>query len=452
MMSFVPITYAEDEAPPAEATPEEPAADEPADPVADYKELLEGQGEYAEAYDFFTTSMLWTVIAAALVFLMHLGFATLESGLCQQKNVVNVLFKNVFIISIGIVSYAVIGFNTHYPGDFNGWLSFGSMIGDLNADGGNTWGYGGLALAMTGYGDFIFQAMFAATGATIVSGAVAERVKLSSFMIFAVLFVGIAYPVAGSWHWGGGYLASLDVAFKDFAGSTVVHAFGGFGALACVLVLGPRKGKYQSDGSIKPIPPHSFPLAAIGVFLLMFGWYGFNGGSVLSAEPGALGLVFTTTTLAACTGALGAIATSWLTMKKPDLSMGLNGILAGLVGITANADVVSVGDSLLIGLIAGGIVVVSIIAFDKAKIDDPVGAISVHGVCGIWGTIAVAIFGEGFSMATQIKGAVLVSAFAFGFAFIVFYALKATIGVRVTEEEEDRGLDISEHGQEAYGE
>ena len=454
MFSLTPALTAQDDPAPAETPAAEAPAEEAEDPVADYKELLAGQGEYAEAYDFFTVSMLWTVIAAALVFLMHLGFATLESGLCQQKNVVNVLFKNVFIISIGIVSYAFIGFNTHYPGFEDGekWLKIGGMIGDLNADGGSTWGYGGLGLAMTGFGDFIFQAMFAATAATIVSGAVAERIKLPSFMIFAVLFVGLAYPIAGSWHWGGGYLSQLEVPFKDFAGSTVVHAFGGFGALACVMILGPRKGKYQKDGSIKPIPPHSFPLAAIGVFLLMFGWYGFNGGSVLSAEPSALGLVFTTTTLAACAGALGAIATSWFMMKKPDLSMGLNGILAGLVGITANADVVSVSDSLLIGLIAGIIVVVSIIAFDKARIDDPVGAISVHGVCGIWGTIAVAIFGEGdFSMATQIKGAVLVSAFAFVFSLIVFGALKATLGVRVSEEEEDRGLDISEHGQEAYG-
>jgi len=391
--------------------------------------------------------MLWTVIAAALVFLMHLGFATLESGLCQQKNVVNVLFKNVFIISIGVITYALFGFNTHYPGDFNGWFSWGSMIGDLNADGGNTWGYGGLGLAMTGYGDFIFQAMFAATGATIVSGAVAERVKLGAFMIFAVLFVGVAYPIAGSWHWGGGVLAEMG--FKDFAGSTVVHAFGGFGALACVLVLGPRKGKYTENG-IKPIPAHSFPLAAIGVFLLMFGWYGFNGGSVLSAEPGALGLVFTTTTLGATAGALGAIAISWFMLKKPDLSMALNGILAGLVGITANADVITVTGAIIIGFIAGVIVVVSIVSLDKFKIDDPVGAISVHGVCGIWGTIATALFADGFDFMVQLKGAVLVSVFAFAFAYIVFSILKAIIGVRVSEEEEERGLDIAEHGQEAY--
>lgn len=425
---------------------EDAPAEEEAGPVDDYMELLEAQGDYAPAYDFFTTSMLWTVIAAALVFLMHLGFATLESGLCQKKNTVNILFKNVFIISIGVLTYAFFGFNTHYPGDFNGWFSWGGMIGDLNADGGNTWGYGGLGLAMTGFGDFIFQAMFAATGATIVSGAVAERVKLSSFMVFAVLFVGVAYPVAGSWHWGGGVLSELG--FKDFAGSTVVHAFGGFGALACVMVLGPRRGKYTENG-IKPIPAHNFPLAAIGVFLLMFGWYGFNGGSVLSAEPGALGLVFTTTTLAACAGALGAMFTSWFALKKPDLSMALNGILAGLVGITANADVVSVGSAIIIGAVAGIIVVFAITFFDKSKIDDPVGAISVHGVCGIWGTLACAIFAD-FDFMVQLKGALLVSVFAFVFAYIVFTVLKAVMGVRVSEEEEERGLDITEHGQEAY--
>ena len=431
---------------PAHADDHEEAPAEEAGPVDDYLELLEAQGEYAPAYDFFTTSMLWTVIAAALVFLMHLGFATLESGLCQKKNTVNILFKNVFIISIGILTYAFFGFNTHYPGDFNGWFSWGGMIGDLNADGGATWGYGGLGLAMTGFGDFIFQAMFAATGATIVSGAVAERVKLSSFMVFALLFVGVAYPIAGSWHWGGGVLSELG--FKDFAGSTVVHAFGGFGALACVLVLGPRRGKYTESG-IKPIPAHNFPLAAIGVFLLMFGWYGFNGGSVLSAEPGALGLVFTTTTLAACAGALGAMFTSWFALKKPDLSMALNGILAGLVGITANADVVSVGSSIIIGAVAGVIVVFAITFLDKSKIDDPVGAISVHGVCGIWGTLACAIFAD-FDFMVQLQGALLVSAFAFIFAYVVFSILKAVMGVRVSEEEEDRGLDITEHGQEAY--
>ena len=415
---------------------------------ADYLALLEAQGDYAYAFDFFTTSMLWTVIAAALVFIMHLGFATLESGLTQQKNAVNIMFKNVFIISIGILSYAVIGFNTHYPGDFNGWLAFGSYIGDLSGPGMDDFGYGGVGLAMTAYGDFIFQAMFAATAATIVSGAVAERVKLGSFMIFATLLVAIGYPVVGSWHWGGGWLGGLEGGFYDFAGSSVVHAFGGFAALACVIVLGPRTGKYV-DGKIKPILGHNMPLATIGVFLLFLGWFGFNGGSVLSANPAGIGLVFTTTALAASAGAVASIIVSWLFLKKPDLSMALNGILAGLVGITAGADAMGPGAAIIVGAIAGVIVVFSIIFFDKIKIDDPVGAISVHGVCGIWGTLAVGIFGGAVFM-TQLIGTVAVSIAAFAFSLVVFGILKVLIGVRVSPEEEAKGLDLSEHGQEAY--
>jgi Amt family ammonium transporter len=328
------------------------------------------------------------------------------------------------------------------------------MIGDLNADGANTFGYGGAGLAMTGFGDFIFQAMFAATAATIVSGAVAERVKLGSFMIFATLLVGIAYPVVGSWHWGGGWLSGLngDAGFKDFAGSAVVHAFGGFAALACVIILGPRAGKYV-DGKIRPILGHSMPLATIGVFLLFLGWFGFNGGSVLSADPSGIGLVFTTTALAAAAGALGSILVSWVFLKKPDLSMALNGILAGLVGITACADIVSVVGALIIGLIAGIIVVFSIIFFDKIKIDDPVGAISVHGICGIWGILACAFFDvtdSGYTIFGQLTGVFAVALAAFVFSLIVFGILKVTIGVRVSPEEEAEGLDIGEHGQEAY--
>ncbi|TVP75292.1 MAG: ammonium transporter [Puniceicoccaceae bacterium] len=422
--------------------------------AGDYLALLEAQGEYAYAFDFFVISMLWTVIAAVLVLLMHLGFATLEAGLTQSKNAVNIMFKNVFIISIGIITYALVGFNTHYPeGDWiiEGFLSFGGFIGDLNADGGDTFGYGGVELAMTGFGDFIFQAMFAATAATIVSGAVAERVKLGSFMIFSTLLVAVAYPIVGAWHWGEGWLGELgggDAAFYDFAGSTVVHAFGGFAALACVIILGPRAGKYV-DGKIRPILGHSMPLATIGVFLLFIGWFGFNGGSVLSADPTYIGLVFTTTALAASAGALAAIAISWIFLKKPDLSMSLNGILAGLVGITAGADAMGPGAAMVVGAVAGAIVVFSIIFFDKIKIDDPVGAISVHGVCGIWGTLAVAFFG-GASFMSQLIGAVTVSLAAFFFAAVVFYALKLTIGVRVSPEEEAEGLDIGEHGQECY--
>ncbi len=449
------VALAQDD--PAPAAEAEAAAEEEDPDVAlkaDYDALVAEQGDYAYAFDFFTISMLWTCIAAALVFIMHLGFASLETGLTQSKNTVNILFKNSFIIAIGLITYALIGFNTHYPGDFNGWFSIGGPIGDLNADGGNTFGYGGVSLAMTGYGDFIFQAMFAATAATIVSGAVAERVKLPSFMIFAVLLVGLAYPVVGSWHWGGGWMGGLngEAGFKDFAGSAVVHAFGGFAALACVIVLGPRAGKYTPNG-IKPIVGHSMPLAAIGVFLLFLGWFGFNGGSVLSAAPGPLGLVFTTTALAACAGAIGAMTISWILLKKPDLSMTLNGFLAGLVGITANADIVSAMGSMVIGLIAGALVVVSVLFFDKIKIDDPVGAISVHGVCGVWGILACALFDttdSGFTIVGQLVGVFAVGAAAFVFSLVLFIILKVTIGVRVSAEEESEGLDVAEHGAPAY--
>tara|TARA_B100000809_G_scaffold215819_1_gene221186 strand:+ start:1 stop:891 length:891 start_codon:yes stop_codon:yes gene_type:complete len=294
--------------------------------------------------------------------------------------------------------------------------------------------------------------MFAATAATIVSGAVAERVKLSSFMIFATLLVGIAYPISGSWKWGAGWLDQKG--FYDFAGSSVVHAFGGFAALACVLVLGPRKGKYTKEGT-KPILGHSMPLAVIGVFLLWFGWFGFNGGSVLNADPVLVSYVCVTTAIAAAFGGFSAMITSRVTLKKPDLSMALNGILAGLVGITAGADSVTIGAAAIIGLIAGALVVFSILFFDKIKIDDPVGAISVHGICGIWGTLAVGLpffngGSESLSFGTQLLGTVTISAWAFIFSFVVFFILKLIMGVRVSEEEENEGLDVAEHGSPAY--
>ncbi|MGI9240609.1 MAG: ammonium transporter, partial [Verrucomicrobiales bacterium] len=313
------------------------------------EQLVAVEGYFDRYLDspFFGLSNLWVLICAFLVFLMHLGFSTLESGLTQSKNTVNILFKNVFIISSGLLLYWIWGFNAMYPGD--GW-----MIGDIFAMG-SPWdgapgdngdlSYGGTSLLMTGWTDFLFQAMFAATAATIVSGAVAERVKLPAFMIFAVLLVGIAYPISGGWKWGAGWLD--DMGFYDFAGSSVVHAFGGFAALACVLVLGPRKGKYTSSG-IKPILGSSMPLATIGVFLLWLGWFGFNGGSVLSADPALISYVCVTTALAASAGALASIVVSWTVLKKPDLSMALNGILAGLVGITAGADSVGIWPAIFI--------------------------------------------------------------------------------------------------------
>ena len=400
------------------------------------------------AYPKFMVDNLWILIAAALVFLMHLGFATIESGLTRQKNTVNILFKNVFIISMGVLTYAFWGFNSMYPGDFNGWFALGTPIAN---------GFEGAdALAnmtnnyadYTYWADFIFQAMFAATAATIVSGAVAERIKLGSFMIGATVLVAIAYPITGSWKWGGGW---LDVAgFYDFAGSTLVHAFGGFAALAAVILLGARKGKYV-NGQIKPILGHSMPLATIGAFLLFLGWFGFNGGSVLSADPGLVSLVFVTTAMAGCAGGLAAMAASKIFLQKPDLSMALNGLLAGLVGITAGADVISPMSSIIVGAVAGVLVVLSVVALDKAKIDDPVGAISVHGTCGIWGTLAVGIFGAGdFTFFTQLKGTVAISLFAFFASLIVFGLLKFTVGLRVSEQEEEEGLDVGEHGVSSY--
>lgn len=394
----------------------------------------------------FMIDNLWVLVSAFLVFMMHLGFATLESGLTRAKNTVNILAKNTGIVAIGLLTYATVGFGLMYPGtEFAGGVfGFGGLW--LNPpEGGMTPSYGDY----TYWTDFIFQGMFAATAATIVSGAVAERIKLSTFLIFSTIYVALVYPVVGMWKWGGGWLDELG--FHDFAGSTLVHSVGGWAALAGIIVLGARSGKYV-NGQVKPIPGHSLPLAAIGVFLLWFGWYGFNGGSVLSADPAGVSLVFVTTSLAAAAGVLGAMFTSWAVQKKPDLSMALNGSLAGLVGITAGADCVTPGASVFIGLVAGILVVVAVLAIDqKLKLDDPVGATSVHLVCGVWGTLATGIFGTGKSFGAQLTGVLAVGATCFIAAFLLFTVLKALMGLRVSEEEEMRGLDIGEHGMEAYG-
>ncbi len=398
--------------------------------------------------EMFTVNNTWMLVATFLVFIMHLGFACLESGLTQAKNTVNILFKNIGVISIGLLTYAFIGFNLMYPGDFSigqffGFAGFGL---DPGPDG-NTVAYADGAY--TYWTDFIFQAMFAATAATIVSGAVAERIKLGSFLVFTTIYVALIYPIAGSWKWGGGWLDQMG--FYDFAGSTLVHSVGGWAALAGVIVLGPRLGKYVK-GQPRPIAGHSMPLATIGVFLLWLGWFGFNGGSVLSADPALVSLVFVTTSLAAASGVIGAMIASWTVQHKPDLSMVLNGSLAGLVGITAGADVVSVNSAMIIGLVAGFIVVAAVLFIDRARLDDPVGAISVHLVCGIWGTLAVGIFGgSDFSVVTQLIGVLAYGAFALPAALLIFLALKATMGLRVSEDEERMGLDVGEHGMEAYG-
>ena len=405
---------------------------------------LPGQPDNYVSPEMFALNNLWILIAAFMVFIMHLGFSTLEIGLTRSKNSINILFKNVAILSIGITTYAFCGFNLMYPGDFNGifgFSGFGLSVPD-GSDGLINYSNG----QYTYYSDFIFQAMFAATAATIVSGAVAERIKLTSFLLFSLLFVGFVYPWLGSWKWGGGWLDRLG--FYDFAGSTIVHSVGGWGALIGAYMLGPRIGKYTKSG-IKPIMGHNIPLAAVGVFLLWFGWYGFNGGSVLSADPELVSKVFVTTTLSAAAGIIGTIVMSWLVFKKFDLSIILNGSLAGLVGITAGADVVSLSSSCLIGFVSGIVVFSSIIFFDKVKLDDPVGAISVHLVCGVWGTIAVGIFSE-YSLLTQIIGVLAYGSASASLAFLFFYFIKLGFGIRVERDEEIKGLDISEHEMESY--
>ncbi|MEX0648031.1 MAG: ammonium transporter [Balneolaceae bacterium] len=398
-------------------------------------------------YPKFIIDNLWILIAAGMVFIMHLGFASVESGLTQSKNSVNVIYKNVFILCTGILTYAFMGFQIMYPGEFNGILGFGGFgIGMDPSDpvGMFTSAYGE---EMTIWSDFIFQGMFAATAATIVSGCVTGRIKLTSFMLFGAILVGFLYPVTGSWLWGGGWLA--DLGFYDFAGSTLVHAVGGFAGLACVMILGARKGKFIA-GKVNIIPGHSIPLATVGVFLLWFGWFGFNGGSVLSADPVAVSFVFVTTALAASAGALASMLTTQFVFKSLDAPMALNGILAGLVAITAGADVISPLAAVLVGAIGGILVVMAITFFDRIKIDDPVGAISVHGVCGIWGTLAVGIFVPEVSFWTQLLGTTAVVAFTFAASYGVFSAIKAVFGVRVTDEVEGAGLDLSEHGNVAY--
>jgi Amt family ammonium transporter len=395
----------------------------------------------------FVANNVWMMLAAGLVFIMHLGFATLECGLTRAKNTTNILFKNTFIVCAGILTYYVCGFNLMYPGDLNGWLGFAGFGLDPGPEG-NTIGYadGGY----TYWTDFLFQAMFAATAATIVSGAVAERIKLPSFMVFSTIFVGLVYTIAGSWKWGGGWLDAAG--FYDFAGSTLVHSVGGWGALVGAFLLGPRLGKYAKDGRIHPIPGSNLPMATIGVFLLWLGWFGFNGGSVLSADPEATSRVLVTTCLAASAGAMTAIFTSWTMASKPDLSMALNGILAGLVGITAGADVVSPLSAIVIGLIAGALVVGSVLFFDRVRIDDPVGAISVHLVCGVWGTLAVGIFSTNpeHTLGAQLLGIAAYAAFTALSAALIFLGVRAAMGLRVSEEEELEGLDFGEHGMHAY--
>ena len=399
----------------------------------------------------FTANNVWMMLATALVFFMHTGFAFLEIGLTRQKNTINILFKNIFIITGGLLLYYAFGFNLMYPGFEDGDLGLikfagfgiaapeGGMTAEY-ADGGYTW-----------WTDFLFQGMFAATAATIVSGAVAERIKIGSFMIFTVIYVGLVYPIVGAWKWGGGFLDSWG--FYDFAGSTLVHSVGGWAALIAITLLGARIGKFGKDGKPNAIPGHSIPMATAGVLILWLGWFGFNGGSVLSADPELTSLVLVTTSLAAAAGGFGAMITSTILYKNLDLTMFLNGILGGLVGITAGADLMSPNEAVVIGFLAGIIIVGGVALVDKLKLDDPVGAVAVHLICGIWGTLAVGIFGNlasGAQFMTQLYGVLIVGAFCVVTSGIILGVLKVTLGLRVSKEEEVEGLDIHEHGMDAY--
>ncbi|MBO9700262.1 MAG: ammonium transporter [Sporocytophaga sp.] len=395
---------------------------------------------------------LWMMVATALMFIMHLGFATIESGLSRSKNTTNILFKNTIIPAMGILIFGLWGYNLMYPGsffegNFIGFSGFGIAAPEDNPN--------AEASSYTFWSFFLFQAMFAATATTIVSGAVAERIKIWSFILFSFLLVGIIYPIIGFWAWGGGFLQKMDIQFYDFAGSTVVHSVGGWSALAGVIVLGPRIGKYV-DNRIIPLPGHSMPLATIGAFLLWFGWFGFNGGSVLSANPKLVSLVLVTTCLSASAGAIGALTTSFITTRTIDHSMVLNGILGGLVAITAGADKMNPSEAIIIGLTSGSLVVLAVLLFDKLRIDDPVGAISVHLICGIFGTLAVGFMGDlaethgTKQLISQAIGITSTGLFVFPITYFIFILIDKTIGLRVTAKEELEGLDIGIHGMRAY--
>jgi len=401
----------------------------------------------------FTANNVWMMVCTALVFFMHLGFSFLEIGLTRQKNTINILFKNVFIICTGLLLYYIGGFNLMYPGDFNGYLGFAGF-GIPLPENGLTPDYA--SGGYTYWTDFLFQGMFAATAATIVSGAVAERIKLGGFMIFTLIYVGLVYPIVGSWQWGGGFLSTIggeNGGFHDFAGSTLVHSVGGWAALIAIYLLGPRIGKFSESGKAQAIPGHNIPLAAAGVLILWLGWFGFNGGSVLSADPAGTSLVLVTTSLAAAAGGIGAFILSAILYKNYDLTMFLNGILGGLVGITAGADLMSPNESVVIGLMAGAIIVLAVAFVDKIKLDDPVGAVAVHLVCGIFGTLAVGVFGAKAGMDQflyQLAGVGATATFCTITSFLILFTIKKTGGIMVTKEEELEGLDLHEHGMDAY--
>lgn len=448
-------------APAAEAKPVAPQID----PVT---ELAAKVGDAKVALD-----TLWVIVAGCFVFFMNLGFACVESGFCRAKNTVTIMAKNFVVFAVASVAFLLLGFGIMF-GDGNALFGTQGLWFVNGADNSPATGdaYQGVysAINWTGvplWAKFFFQLVFAGTAATIVSGAVAERVKFGAFYVFSFFMVGLIYPVIGHWIWGGGWLAKLGM--WDFAGSTVVHSAGGWAALVGAMMLGPRLGKYGKDGRMHPIPGHSIALGTIGVFVLWFGWFGFNPGSTMAADPGAIARIAVTTNTAAAGGAIAASILAWLLLGKPDLTMILNGSLAGLVAITAPCAFVSIPSSLVIGLIAGALVVLAVLFFDRVKVDDPVGAISVHLVCGVFGTLAVGVFAQDqFSpdttgngllfgggaglLVTQAIGVATVGAFVVVASFLVWALLRATLGIRVSADEEREGLDVGEHGITAYPE
>ncbi len=391
-------------------------------------------------------NFVWTLIAAFLVFLMQAGFAMVEAGFTRAKNACNIMMKNMMDFSVGALAFWAVGFGIMFGASNGGYFGttdffFGGAVGDD---------------APWNFAFWMFQVVFCATAATIISGGVAERTKFSAYLVYSVFVSALIYPVFGSWAWGslyhgGGWLEGMG--FIDFAGSTVVHSVGGWLALAGAIIVGPRLGKYSKEGKVKPIPGHNIPLAALGVFLLWFGWYGFNPGSTTTGDT-SIALIAVTTTLAAAAGAVGAMLLTWMKYGKSDIGMTLNGALAGLVGITAGCANVSPQSSVIIGLVAGVLVVLSVLFFDKIRVDDPVGAISVHGVCGAWGTLAAGLFDSaGFSLHTvsvQLIGIGACFVWALGAGLILFKLIDLVIGMRVSPEEELAGLDFSEHGASAY--
>ncbi|RMH37857.1 MAG: ammonium transporter [Deltaproteobacteria bacterium] len=400
---------------------------------------------------------VWVLLCAALVFFMNAGFGCVESGLARSKNTVNILAKNFIVFGFGVIGYWAVGYGLMFGGGSGFAGTEGWLLSGLDAEPGS------LPLAAV----FFFQLCFAVTAATIVSGAVAERIHIKAFLVFSVVLTTAIYPIVGHWVWGAdGWLAARG--FTDFAGSTVVHSVGGWAALAGAMLLGPRLGKYSATGAVQPIPGHSMPLVFLGGMILWLGWFGFNAGSQLAADPEAIAHICATTALAASFGTVSATLWSYVRAGKPDLTLIVNGMLGGLVGVTAGCSVVELEGAAAIGAIAGVLVIEAVMWFDRVRIDDPVGATSVHLVCGVFGTLMVGVFGHrgvgGFEgqglvyggglaqLGTQALGAVAVGAFVFPIAVAVWFALKRTIGIRVSEEDELAGLDLAEHGMEAYPE